>query len=342
MHAANPALQELLGYTESELLNLSSLSTDVDASREDRRRLLDRLVDGSLVEIRQQRRYRHRTGATILANVRESLIPGTPDLPPTLITVVEDITKQKQSAEELAQTKEALARVSRVTTMGELAASIAHEVNQPLTAVVVNGHACLRWLSTEPRNDLEVQDAIQRIVRDANRASEVIGRIRGFLKRSRTDRSMVGMADVIEDVVGLTRDSLKAADIHLVRHVDPDLPCVFADSVQLQQVILNLLMNSIEAMSTSGLSERRLELRVVRHGAVVAVSVTDSGAGAAPDDLDRMFEAFYTTKPDGMGMGLAICRSIVESHGGRLWASVNQKQGLTLQFSLPIAEPAET
>lgn len=341
MHAANPALQEMLGYTESELIGLGNLTTDVEASHEDRRLQLERLVNGSQVEMRQQKGYRHRNGMTILANVRESLIPGTSDLPPTLITVVEDITTQKRAEAELAQTKDALARVSRVTTMGELAASIAHEVNQPLTAVVVNGHACLRWLSTEPRNDLEVQDAIQRIVRDANRASEVIARIRGFLKRSKTDRTMVCMDNVVEDVIGLARDSLRSAGVQLIKHVDSDLPRVFADSVQLQQVILNLMMNGIEAMGSCATPERQLELRVVKHGGDIDVSVSDSGTGLVTADFERIFEAFYTTKPDGMGMGLAIGRSIVEAHGGRLWAQANKTQGLTLQFRLPIAEHAE-
>lgn len=341
MHAANPALQEMLGYTESELIGLSSMRSDVEESSEERRRQLERLLNGTQVEIRQQRKYSHRSGEAILANVRESLIPGTSDLPPTLITVVEDISRQKRAETELAQTKEALARVSRVTTMGELAASIAHEINQPLTAVVVNSHACLRWISTEPRNDVEVQAAIQRIVRDANRASEVISRIRSFLKRGKTDRGTVSMVDVVDDVIDLTRDSLVSADVRLVRNVEPDLPCVLADNVQLQQVVLNLLMNGIEAMANTASTDRKLVLSVVRQGSSLAVSVTDSGSGVAPSDMERMFDAFYTTKLDGLGMGLAISRSIIESHGGRMWANANKDFGLTVHFSLPISGLSE-
>lgn len=149
------------------------------------------------------------------------------------------------------------------------------------------------------------------------------------------------MVDVVDDVIDLTRDSLVSADVRLVRNVEPDLPCVLADNVQLQQVVLNLLMNGIEAMANTASTDRKLVLSVVRQGSSLAVSVTDSGSGVAPSDMERMFDAFYTTKLDGLGMGLAISRSIIESHGGRMWANANKDFGLTVHFSLPISGLSE-
>jgi PAS domain S-box-containing protein len=340
--AANPALQQILGYSESELSNVPAILTQSDTATEERHSQVAKLADASLVELMQQRQYLHRDGSVIWANVRESLIPGTESMPPTLITVVEDITKRKLAEQDLAQARTELARASRVTTMGELAASIAHEVNQPLAAVVANGQACLRWLASEPRNDLEVREAVRRIVRDANRAGEVIARIRGFLKRGRADLTRFFIADVIDEAVGMVRETLRSAGITLNRRFDPGLPCVLADRVQIQQVTLNLVMNSIEAMATANVFDRRIELRVERQGPNVSVAVSDTGPGIALNDFDRIFEAFYTTKPDGMGMGLAIGRSIIESHGGRLWASANGGPGSTLQFTLPISGSSES
>jgi PAS domain S-box-containing protein len=335
--SANPALQEILGYTEEELQGLSTADRTSDLLPDSSRAHIEKLLDGTLREFRQQRRCAHKDGRSIWVNICDSVIPGTQSMPPTLVTIVEDITKRKRAEEALAETKADLARVSRVTTMGELAASIAHEVNQPLAAVVANGHACLRWLAAEPRNEQEALQAVQRIVRDANRASEIISRIKGFLGRRGTQQVPVQAEQVLRDVLNLVRDPARSANVRLRIKSEAGLPLFLADRVQLQQVILNLAMNGIEAMSAVTQRARELELEAHSGGPeAIVFTVRDSGMGIDFDNCDRIFEAFYTTKPEGMGMGLAISRSIIEAHGGRLWTTPNDGPGVTFRFSLPI------
>jgi signal transduction histidine kinase len=222
--------------------------------------------------------------------------------------------------------------------MGELAASIAHEVNQPLAAVVANGHACARWLAAKPPNLQEANDAVQRIVRDANRASEVTSRIRTFLKRGTPQRMELDLGEVVHEAIGMVQGEARARNVSLRVEAAADLPPVVADRVALQQVILNLVMNAIEAMSAVEERDRVVEVGADKHGAdAVRVAVRDSGVGLDPKRRNRIFDAFYTTKPEGMGMGLAISRSIVETHGGRLWATANEIAGETFQFTLPLA-----
>jgi signal transduction histidine kinase len=256
-----------------------------------------------------------------------------------------DVTEQRraeaarQHAEDaLAEAKAELARMARVTTMGELAASIAHEINQPLTAVVINGNACRRWLAAEPTNMQEANEALQRIIRDANRASDVITRIRGFLRRGEQRQTRLDVNEVIGEVIGLVQGEARTNGVSLQFEAAADLPVVVADRVQLQQVVLNLVMNAIEAMGSITGRARILEVWTeARDPDAVLVAVRDSGVGLDPEHRDRIFDAFYTTKSEGMGMGLAISRSIVEAHGGRLWATPNAGPGETFQFTLPIA-----
>jgi signal transduction histidine kinase len=245
----------------------------------------------------------------------------------------------RQRAEDaLAEAKAELARMARVTTMGELAASIAHEINQPLTAVVINGNACRRWLAAEPANMQEANEALQRIIRDANRASDVITRIRGFLRRGEQRQTRLDVNEVIGEVIGLVQGEARTNGVSLQVEAAADLPVVVADRVQLQQVVLNLVMNAIEAMGSITGRARILEVWTeARDPDAVLVAVRDSGVGLDPEHRDRIFDAFYTTKSEGMGMGLAISRSIVEAHGGRLWATPNAGPGETFQFTLPIA-----
>jgi signal transduction histidine kinase len=249
----------------------------------------------------------------------------------------------KRAEDALTEARAGLARVTRASTMGELAASIAHEVNQPLAAVVANGHACARWLAAKPPNLQEANDAVQRIVRDANRASEVVLRIRSFLRRGESQRTELDLGEVVHEVIGMVQGEARARKVSLRVEPAADLPSVLADKIQLQQVILNLVMNAIEAMSAAAESERILEVGAQRHGGdAIRVAVCDTGVGLDPKHRNRIFDAFYTTKPEGMGMGLAISRSIVEAHGGRLWATANEIAGETFQFTLPLAERPAT
>jgi signal transduction histidine kinase len=228
-----------------------------------------------------------------------------------------------------------LAHVTRVTTMGELAASIAHEVNQPLSAIVNNGSACLRWLASEEPNLDEARDAARRIIRDGNRAGEVITRIRALLRKTDAKKARLDINQTIREVVTLTRNEAVGKGVAIRMELAAGLPPVLGDRVQLQQVILNLIMNGIEAMASVTDRPRELVISSRQHESDKAlVAVRDSGVGLGGQDLERIFDAFYTTKSQGMGMGLAISRSIVEDHGGRLWVVPNDGPGATFQFTL--------
>jgi signal transduction histidine kinase len=232
-----------------------------------------------------------------------------------------------------------LAHATRVTTMGELTASIAHEVNQPLTAVINNANACLGLLPDGPANLQEVREALTEIVDDADRASAVIARIRQLAKRASIEKSLLDLRDVVKDVLALARYESATRQIAVRTEMAEELPPVLGDRVQLQQVLLNLVVNGMDAMNTVDRSNRVLMIsarREVRDGLPGALlSVEDAGIGFNADERARLFEAFYTTKPHGMGMGLAISRSIIEAHGGKLWAEPNAGPGATFLFSLP-------
>jgi C4-dicarboxylate-specific signal transduction histidine kinase len=248
------------------------------------------------------------------------------------------LTRSLRFAIERKRGEEAL-RAARVLTMGELAASIAHEVNQPLAAVVTNAEAALRWLSGVRPNLLEARAALVRISQDGNRASQVIRRIRAFLKKGDGQAAPLDINEAIQDAVMIARGELVKSRVALRLDLSSQLPPVVGDRIQLQQVVLNLVMNGSEAISSTAEGSR--ELVTSRNVAgpegrsAVLVAVRDSGAGIKPEDMNRMFDAFFTTKATGMGMGLSMSRSIVENHGGSLWATPNQDLGLTVQFTLP-------
>jgi len=244
----------------------------------------------------------------------------------------EEELRQKEISLREAQTE--LAHVSRVTTMGELAASIAHEVKQPLAGIVTNANASLRWLASELPNLKEAREAIGRIIRDGNRANDVVTRMRALFKKAYTAKERFDINDAIEEVAILTQREARRNQVALRIEPAADLPTVTGDRVQLQQVVMNLILNGIEAMSTIEDRERDLVIRTQRgEGDEVRVAVQDSGIGFDPRSAERMFDAFHTTKPGGLGMGLSISRSIVESHGGRLWAVPNDGPGATFQFT---------
>ena len=255
------------------------------------------------------------------------------------IGVVMDTTERKRSEEALREAQAELARVARATTMGELTASIAHEVNQPLAAVVINAGACLRWLAAETPNLDEARAAVREIVRDGNRASAVIARIRGLLKKGEPVTVQLSVNDVVREIIMLTQGEVLRRDASLLTELADGLPAVLADRVQLQQLLLNLMMNALDAMSAVTDRPRVLRIRTSTYDpATILVALRDSGVGLNPGQMERLFEAFYTTKSEGMGMGLSISRSIVEMHGGRLWATPNDGFGATFQFTLPIEQ----
>jgi len=256
-----------------------------------------------------------------------------------ILIIFRDLTNHVLASEALRSAQAELAHANRVATMGQLTASIAHEVNQPIAAAVVNANAALRWLGADPPNLQEVRQSLGQIVDNGARAAEVIGRIRGLVRKTPPRKDRVDINNAVLDVIALARSEMRKQGVSLQTDLAPDLPLIEGDRVQLQQVVLNLIMNAVDAMSC--LAEEPGELRIGTScdaSRCVLVSVRDTGPGLPPKMVDRLFEAFYTTKPDGMGMGLAICRSIIEMHGGRLWATDNEPRGAVFQFSLPAAK----
>jgi PAS domain S-box-containing protein len=340
--ATNLALQKMLGYTEDELqsLTISELTHEEDLAVTEAR--IGDCLEGQRRDWRVEKRYRRKDGRVMWADVSTVFVPASGSTSAFFPVVIVDITERKRAEEELhrkeASLREAqteLAHVSRVTTMGELAASIAHEVNQPLAGIVTNGNASLRWLAGDSPNLAEAREAIRRIIRDGNRAGDVVSRMRALFKKARTAKERLDINEAIEEVVILTQSEVRRNKVALRMELGADLPPVTGDRVQLQQVVVNLILNAIEAMSTAEDRERDLVIRTQRgEGDEVRVAVKDSGIGLDPKNVERIFDAFHTTKPGGLGMGLSISRSIVENHGGRLWAVSNDGPGATFQFTL--------
>ena len=280
------------------------------------------LPDGSI-------KYLHGVGRPVLR--------ASGDLDDYIGTTM-DITERKRGEEALRNAQADLTRVARLTTIGELAASIAHEINQPIGAMVASGNACLRWLAKDQPQLDEARRAVERIVRDGHRASEVIKSVRALAGTSAPVNAELDINAALREVLSLMRGELHQHDVALETDLSDGLEPVMGDRVQLEQVVLNLILNAVDAMSTNTSAPRVLRVRSQsgEPGAVL-ITVEDSGPGLAPEAVDRLFEAFFTTKPSGMGMGLSICRSIVEAHGGRLWASQRSPHGAVFQFTVPVA-----
>jgi PAS domain S-box-containing protein len=255
---------------------------------------------------------------------------------PEFVGAIMDVSASKRAEQELRQAQAELAHVTRVTTLGELTASIAHEVNQPITGVITNAEAGLRWLRAEPPDLDEIRVILGGIIKDGRRAGDVIHRIRALVKKAPPRMARFDLNEAVLDVIALTRSELLSHGVSLHDQLATGLPLIEGDRIQVQQVILNLILNAVEAMSSiDGAREIRISTaREISNG--VLITVKDSGPGLASQSADRLFDAFYTTKPDGMGMGLAICRSIIEAHRGRLWATTNEPRGAVFQFTLPL------
>jgi C4-dicarboxylate-specific signal transduction histidine kinase len=258
--------------------------------------------------------------------------------PDEIVGAVMDITEARRAQQALQAAQAELAHATRVTTLGEMTASIAHEVNQPLAGIVTNGEAGLRWLTREVPQVEEARQAIERIIRDADRASGVVRRIRALAKKAAPEMTRLDINDVIHDAMQLVQREVLNHRVALRLELASGLPAVVGDRVQLQQVIINLVMNGIEAMADVPEQQRWLVVRSQVQDSRVLVAVQDAGTGIDPENANRLFSAFYTTKSNGMGMGLSISRSIVETHRGRIWATSNDGPGATIQFTVPFAD----
>jgi PAS domain S-box-containing protein len=279
--------------------------------------------------------YHHKNGTTVYVTSRWSLQRDARGKPKALISASNDITAVRQAEEALAQSQAQLAHVMRVTMLGELAASVAHEINQPLAAIAAHGSASLRWLDRDPPDLKEVTSGLKEITRDAERASQVIKRIRALSKKSDAAYTTLNIRGVVEEALSLVERELQGKKIALIRALLTTKILVRGDKIQLQQVIINLVINAAQAIN--GHAEGRRAITVSTCEAVagfITVTVSDTGPGLAEETRPQLFEAFFTTKHEGMGLGLSICRSIVESHGGKIYAE-NNAQGADVKFLLP-------
>jgi len=276
-----------------------------------------------------------RSAAESLGRARDDLAGTVQELQSTNEALQAESLERKHAEEARREAQAELARVSRVTTMGELTASLAHEVNQPIAAAVTNANTCLRWLTRDQPDLQEAREAASRIVKDATRAAAIISRVRLLFKKSAPQRELVDVNEAIREMIVLLRSEATRYNITVQVELAADLPRIMGDRVQLQQVLMNLMVNSIDAMKELD-GARELTVKSQRtEKEEVLVSVSDSGVGLPPQQQDQIFNAFFTTKPHGTGMGLRISRSILESHGGRLWAADNSPRGASFHFALP-------
>jgi PAS domain S-box-containing protein len=335
----NDAFLHLVGHDRDDLVSGRVRWTDLTPPewRERDRRALAELTSNTTAQPYEKEFFR-KDGSRVPVLVGGALFEKGGN---EGVAFVLDLTERKRAEESLreseshlAQAQLELAHANRVVTMGQLTSSIAHEVNQPITAAITYALAARRWLSAEPPNFHEVDEALSLIAKEGNRAGEVIARIRALIKKAPTRKDAVAINDAILEIIALSRTEAANNSVSVRTQLAEGLPRVQGDRVQLQQVLLNLIINAIEAMRDVGEKEREL-LIITRHGPDgVSVEVRDSGPGFAPADIDRVFEAFHSTKPSGLGLGLSICRSIIEAHNGRLWASANQPRGASFQFAL--------
>jgi len=331
--AVNPFGAEQLGYKVDELVGQPVVGVFYEVDREAARRnvalCLEQIGRAKSWEARKVRK-----DGTVLS-VRETAKAVPRVNGPIVLIACEDITEHKRAEEALRQAQADLEQVNRVTTMGELTASLAHEVNQPIAAAVTNANTCLRWLAGHTPNLKEARAAAMRIVKDGTRAGEIISRIRLLFKKGTPQRELVDLNEVIREMIVLLRSEAMRYSISVRTELAADLPQVLGDRVQLQQVLMNLIMNSIDAMKdVEGTRELGIKSQHSENEHLL-VSVSDTGVGLPPRHADQIFNAFFTTKPDGTGMGLRISRSIVESHGGRLWAANNSPRGASFYLTLP-------
>jgi PAS domain S-box-containing protein len=336
--STNQRYRRLIGRVEYDIIGHELADYISESHRGAFSAQLAELLGGQRQRVELEIPHRNQGGDPIWLRTHIALVAGTEDFPRFVTAFCEDISDRKQAEEALLAARSELAHASRLTTIGELTASIAHEVNQPLSAIVTNGNACLRWLTSETPKLREARDTVNWIMRDAKRASDVIARIRALTRKGEPQWDSININDLIREGLELVQTELARRKVEVSTRLDPQLPPIHGERIQLQQVFLNLALNAIEAMAVVSDRPRRLTISTApRPGAEpgIAVEIRDSGPGVAPEDLDKLFTAFYTTKTEGTGLGLWISQSIIESHSGTLSASLNPDHGMRFSLSLP-------
>src|SRR3989475_1722976 len=332
LHEANDAFLAMVGYDREDLVGGHMHWREIPSDAwhaADERALAELAATGSCAPFEKE--YVRKDGRRVPVLVGAAVFEGRQD---EGVAFVLDLTERQRTEEALRQTKAELAHVARLTTLGELTASIAHEINQPLGAMVNSANACVRWLAAQ--NLERAQQSAVRVVADGQRAGAIITRIHALAQKAPPHKDWLDINDTIRDVLALARSEVHRHRVVVETHLAAEVPLVRADRIQVQQVLLNLLINAIEALSGVGDGPRELVVQSDTDATQgVLVTVRDSGPGLDPQHLDRLFEAFYTTKPQGLGLGLAISRSIIAAHGGRLWATANVPHGAVLQFTGP-------
>ena len=331
---ANPTFLTMFGYSSEELRQLSFLDICVDEAGDECRIPLRELREGVRLQYEIETQHRRKDGTSLPVNTYFSAVSERGPNQRTFLTVTVDISARRAAEDALRAAQSELGRIARLTTVGAMAATIAHELNQPLAAIVSNGNAGLRWLDRPEPSLEEARSAFGRIVKEGHRAAQIITSIRAMFKKDSGARSPVAINELVCDVVSTSLGELKSRRVSLALQLLDDLTPVQVDRVQLQQVLLNLLTNAIDSMAAVTDRPHMLCVRSEHLEDWVLVSVQDSGTGIAPEDAERMFDAFFTTKPNGIGLGLSICRSIVEAHGGRLSVFPAHPHGSVFQVML--------
>src|SRR5262249_4088980 len=332
---ANDAFLRIVGYDREDLVSQRVRWTDMTPPEwrgRDQQELVPELKrTGSLQPFEKEFFRKDGSRVPVLIGVANFEDGGDQG-----VAFVLDLTERKNAADALRALQMDLAHANRLATMGQLAASIAHEVNQPIGAARNNAHAALRFLATDPPDLAEVNEALECVVKDTYRAGEIIHGIRDQVKKVPPHKEDIALNDAIKEVIALVQGELSKNRVSLQTQLAGELPLVHGDRVQLQQVMLNLILNAMEAMTGAAEVVRELVISTELHPSEgVLVAVHDSGPGVTPKDRERIFESFYTTKPSGVGIGLSICRSIIDAHGGRLWADPHPPRGAVFRFTLP-------
>lgn len=340
IEVTNSTLQRMVGYTENELMRLSFFDLAHEENRKPARTLVAEILTGRRQQFNLEEQFVRKDGSYLWVQTNVSIVPGPDGAPRYILAIVDDISVRKLAEDSLRQAQARLSRATQVATAAELAAAIAHEINQPLGAVVANAHASLRWLSSASPNVDKARESIGLIIQDGNDVAEVVRRTKALFAGVNPVRTVINLNELVDEVLRLLQSEISKRTVFVETDLEQTLPPVLGDRLQIQQLLLNLVLNGIEATDAVKDRDKRIFIRTaVQPPKSIRVEVADNGVGL--QEPDRVFEAFFTTKESGIGMGLAICRTIAEGHDGELWARSNSGTGTTFSFSLPAASNSQ-